>query len=91
MAAGLSEHRWTKYELLADQVPPPPWVPAKRPVQRAVPRKEVAEGRKLWSYMPTSEGLLYIRRLCKRQCRRSGRHVFGLMPQAYLVAVWKHP
>jgi transposase-like protein len=30
MTAGLSDHQWTMAELLAYQVPPPPWVPPKR-------------------------------------------------------------
>lgn len=30
MAAGLTDHQWTMGELLAYQVPPPPWVPPKR-------------------------------------------------------------
>jgi transposase-like protein len=30
MAAGLTDHQWTMAELLAYQVPPPPWVPPKR-------------------------------------------------------------
>jgi len=30
MAAGLIDHQWTMHELLAYQVPPPPWVPPKR-------------------------------------------------------------
>jgi transposase-like protein len=29
MAAGLSDHRWSVHELLAYQVPPPPWAPPK--------------------------------------------------------------
>ncbi len=30
MAAGLTDHQWSLYELLAYQVPPPPWVAPKR-------------------------------------------------------------
>jgi hypothetical protein len=31
MAAGLTDHRWTMYELLSDPIPLPPWVAPKRP------------------------------------------------------------